>query len=167
MIGPELADIAGNRLDQDGDGIAGEDADDRFAYSLPVHKLGNNLLLKTDTSEMNEAAGVPTRTGIWSGDLTYVTRFYKPPWPPQGEYATRFVETTASGPAAGSISSDLWYLIDLAPYASDIANGQAVLWAAALFNRELVGPTYDTQCEIEVSAYAGTPATFSEPVGDE
>ena len=165
MIGPELADIAGNRLDQDGDGVAGEDADDRFAYSLPVHKLGKNLLLKTDTSEMYAAAGVPTKTGTWSGDLTYVTRFYKPPWPPQGEYATRFVETTASGPAAGSISSDLWHLIDLAPYASDIANGQAVLWAAALFNRELIGPTYDTQCEIEVSAYAGTPATFPSQLG--
>ena len=45
VVRPTVADPAGNRLDQDSDGVAGEDPDDGYAFSLPVHKLGDNLLL--------------------------------------------------------------------------------------------------------------------------
>ena len=104
---------------------------------------------------------MPTQTGRWSGDLTYLSRFYPPEVAAQRRPCHYGLSTRRpTAPAAGSISSDLWYLIDLAPYQSDIATGHAILWAAALFNRYLDYAYTDTQCEIEVSAYAGTPDTF-------
>jgi subtilase family serine protease len=166
VVRPTLTDLAGNMLDQDSDGVAGENLDDQYVYSLPVHKLGDNLLLPNSSAEIGAYSGVPTRTGRWSGDKVHNAWFYPPDVPANGNYATWFVYTTPDAPAAGSISSDLWYLIELQPYQSDIAAGQAVLWAAAVFNRYLDLAYTDTQCELEVSAYAGTPDTFPSQLGN-
>ena len=163
LVSPTMADLSGNLLDEDGDGVGGEIPEDGYNYSLPVHKLGDNLLQTSGSIEMGGSFGIPNQTGRWSGDRTYSVKPSSPMVAPQGEYVRRFAYTTPDAAAvAGSISSDLWYLIDLGPYQSDIAAGQAVLWASALFNRRYDYAEDDTQFELEVAVYSGEPDTFPD-----
>ncbi len=165
QVDPSATDLAGNLLDQDLDEVAGEDPDDQFMYSLPVHKVGQNLLVN-GSFETGIWPDIPTVTGRWSGDRAFSSTVdSRGMVAPEGDRALRFYYTTPTAAGEGSITSDVYQLIDLGIYESDIAAGRAVVWASALFNRvhNWNGET-DTQFEFSMAAYSGELATFPDQI---
>jgi hypothetical protein len=102
-----------------------------------------------------------TTTGIWKGDVSQgvgaengVT--------PIGNGMLKFVNTRWGPTYPNGGTGDLLQFIDLAPYASQIAGGQAKVRYAARFNRVADGGagTVDTLFSVRLHARNGTLASF-------
>ena len=71
-IGPGVTDLAGNTMDQDGDGVGGESPDDQYTFSFTVDttlpSMPGNLTLVNDTGASG-SDGITAETGLeftWS-----------------------------------------------------------------------------------------------------
>jgi hypothetical protein len=108
----------------------------------------------------------PTTAGVWKGDISQgvgaengVT--------PIGSGMLKFVETRWVDELPSGVSGDLLQLVDLAPFASHIAGGQAKVRYAAQLNRvaDSGAGTVDTLFSVRLFAKNGALPAFTDNLG--
>ena len=102
--------------------------------------------------------GLPTAFADWSGDLATIVSAENGIVPLEGTRMLRFDATFQSGP--GGISSDVWQLVDMTPWAADIASGLAVASWSAAFNRVEGNSESEPQFAVSIRAFSGLPTQF-------
>ena len=96
---------------------------------------GVNLAVDGSFEAAGASSGPPNAFGIWSGDRSAGSGPTTAWCPVDGAKMFRFLNTGSSA-KAGVTWGDVWQLIDLSPFADDVATGQAVIWASSQFNRD-------------------------------
>ena len=115
------------------------------------------------------SGGPPTTFADWSGDQATVSPATLGITPHQGNSMLRFEGTAANGPSAGSIGSEVWQLVDLSPFAVDIAAGRLKVELEYYANRVRGDSETDTRFSARLQAQsgnaAGFPASLNVPLG--
>lgn len=135
-----------------------------LAIALPVATRARaaDLVLNPGFDTLESYIGPwSTTTGVWKGDISQGVGAENGVMP-IGSGMLKFVNTRwgLSYPNGGT--GDLLQFIDLAPYASQIAGGQARIRYAARFNRvsDNGSGTVDTLFSVRLTARSGSLATF-------
>ena len=112
--------------------------------------------------EVNETTGgsLPTTTGDWAGDFSAIVGAQDGITPSEGTQMLNLMASTLTGDPPYGGGSNMWQLIDAAPFFADISAGVARFAARADFNRVLGDVETDTLFELTVRAYAGSPSDF-------
>jgi hypothetical protein len=71
-----------------------------------------------------------------------------------------FIYSTPSGPSGPHNASELWQIIDISGYESDIGAGGVVAQASVRFNRVPGDEETDTSFGLWIGSYAGSPSSF-------
>lgn len=108
-------------------------------------------------------SGPPTSFGSWGGDRSTIVPSQGGLDPFEGSRMLRFDATELDRASGGQ--SDVWYLVDLAPFAQAIASGTIEASASAWFNRVEGDASTDTLFQLELRVYGGTPDAFPRSVG--
>jgi hypothetical protein len=108
----------------------------------------------------------PDPPGVWKGDISQGVSAENGVTPIGGGML-KFVNTRWGLNYPNGVSGDLLQLIDLAPFASHIASGQAKVRYAAQFNRVADGGagTVDTSFSVRLFAKNGNLPAFTDNVG--
>lgn len=112
-----------------------------WAYAVPRWRstASKALVLVAESFESvtaPPAAGMPRQPDRWSGDFTQITAAEQGVAPAQGNKMLRLLRADYEGKpnAEGSYCGDLFRLIDVRPYRSELADGTAVVRLSAAFN---------------------------------
>jgi len=98
--------------------------------------------------------GLPHSYGDWSGDVSGIMTARQGISPRSGLQMLQLVYTGFTGPGSAT-ASEVDQLVDVSGYSAG-----TVFSAAAYFNR-VVATNVDTQFEINLFAYSGTPSGYS------
>jgi hypothetical protein len=104
------------------------------------------------------ADGLPVTLWDWSGDLATIVTAENGITPIEGTGMLRFDATFQTGP--GGISSDVWQLIDVSSWGTQIAEGTATISWSAAFNRVAGDSESEPQFAVSIRAFSGLPAAF-------
>ena len=151
LFPPVLEDAAGNRNEN------------RFAASMLIDWEIDNRIVLPGFEQSGWYTGMPTAFGSWGGDRVGSSTGLPGMGivPPEGQRALTF-DATGTGGSIGERTSDVWQLVDLTPYQTDVAAGLVAAWASAQFNRWARDYQTDTQFSIELAAFSGEPADFAD-----
>jgi len=106
------------------------------------------------------SGGPPTTFADWAGDQGSVSPATLGITPHQGNSMLRFEGTAANGPSAASIGSEVWQLVDLSPWATQIAAGILQVDFEYYANRVAGDSETDTRFSARLQAQSGTPNAF-------
>ena len=134
--------------------------------SMPLEDLTGNLLVNPGFEGPPPLAlGLPTTTGVWTGDLASIVSAEQGISPRSGSKMLRH-DAASLQPAARWNTGEMIQLIDLSHYAGVISNGETVGCASAYFNRVSGDSSTDTLFGIRLMAFNGTPDEFQDdPLG--
>lgn len=107
-----------------------------FAFFAPQAQRGRVLLHESFESGIAPAvAGMPRDLGGWGGDYSELATGPPELTPATGKQMLRFIRGDFEGrPIPESFSSDVFRLVDVRPYRTELADGTAVVQLTALFN---------------------------------
>ncbi len=128
-LGPDILDIAGNPMDQDGDGVAGEAVEDRFASSFTLQP-GLPTIARFDFGTTSSPVG-EGYTSVTSSDRYSVEKGYG--WRDGSVYSISW--------GGQPLTRDLNYTAD-ATFALDVPNGQydlVVTMGEAIISHDQMG----------------------------
>jgi hypothetical protein len=109
-----------------------------------------------------DIGGPPLSFGPWKGDgAAYVTSTFGVV-PFQGSRMLQFISAQNPAESTFLVDSQYYQHIDMAPMASSIALGQAVLSVSAMFNRVEGDAQTDTMFGLRVKARSGNISSYSE-----
>ena len=103
----------------------------------------------------------PTAFGDWSGDLSEIVITENGITPLEGSQMLHYISAAHSGDTSELRASDVYQLVDLSTFRSDIDAGLLTASASAFFNRIQGDEETDTLFLIELYAFSGTPDNFS------
>jgi len=128
---------------------------------LISHCYANNLVID-GSFEMgiDPVINLPNNYGYWGGDVTEIVGTSNGITPLDGSSMLHFVYSYTTGPSPNYLRCDLWQVIDVTSYASDIIAGNAIAELSAFFNRVSVDSQTDTGFLVKIGAYSGPPDTF-------
>ena len=107
-----------------------------WAYVIPLADHGIKLLSESfETASLPLTEGMPLEAGRWSGDETEIVSEQHGVQPEAGKKMLRLVRADyQSKETAGGYVANVYRLIDLRPYRSEFAGGEAVVQCSAGFN---------------------------------
>ena len=112
-----------------------------WAYAVPQWLSGYHETIPLiregfETSTAPASAGLPHQANLWSGDFCQVVSGEQSVVPAEGQHMLQMLRADYQGkPApAGSYCADLFQLVDLRPYRSQVSSGAAILQFSAQFN---------------------------------
>lgn len=113
-----------------------------------------NLVLNPGFEGTVGAGGLPAVAGAWTGDATSASAGEGGVRPRGGARMLKFV---ATGPDASAalVSSQLWQVVDLSAWASEIARGDVLADASAWFHRVAGGAGTDRRFDLRLLAFDG------------
>lgn len=125
-----------------------------WAYVVPLTGRGVSLLHESfETAPAPRAAGVPSEAGYWSGDYTELVSRQHAVKPESGNQMLRLLRADYQGKeAAGGYVADLFRLIDLRPYRTELADGGAVVQFSAGFNAYAFPAVESYRCVMSLHA---------------
>ena len=106
----------------------------------------------------------PTTYGIWSYDGAPVVAAENGITPYEGSHMVRFDNTLPC--ASGAEASELYQTLDVSSIAADIATGSAIVWAEYYVNRITGNAQTDTEFDIWIAAFSGSPANFNPTISN-
>jgi hypothetical protein len=113
-----------------------------------------NLLSNAGFESAAPLLQLPSTTGVWSGDLCARVPAENGITPAEGSSMLRFVAAFWTCPTGGR-GSDLWQLVPVDP-------GAATATLSGLCNRVAGDSQTDTEFDISIRAYSGSPAGFDD-----
>ena len=115
--------------------------------------------------ESNEAvSGFPNTFGDWGVDQGTIVGAENGISPRSGTGMLRFDRTYIDSTQNGA-SSDIFQLIDVTGFATEIATGQAVFSLTAFFNRVAGDTNTDTRFGIDIRSFNATPVDYANSSG--
>jgi hypothetical protein len=116
-----------------------------------------NLVVNSSFEGPVAAGGLPTGAGYWRGDPTVTVGTEGGVTPVSGNGMLKFL---ATGEQASTrlLTSQLWQVVDLQPWRSQIAAGTVSVDASAWFNRVAGSATTDRRFDLRILAFDGSPA---------
>ncbi len=121
--------------------------------------FGTNLLANPQFSAPVEVGGLPTVPGYWRGDQSGVVGAENSISPNSNPSMLKFI-ATGLVPSVNTATSQQWQLLDLRPYALEIATGRVRADARVWFNRLIGNAGTDTRFELRVLAFPGGEPTY-------
>jgi hypothetical protein len=106
----------------------------------------------------------PHAYGVWSYDGAPVVTAENGIAPYEGSHMVRFDYTLPCAP--GAEASELYQTVDISSIAADIATGSAMVWAEYYVNRIAGDASTDTEFDIWIAAFAGSPANFNPTISN-
>lgn len=104
--------------------------------------------------------GLPASFGDWAGDLSAIVLAENSITPAEGARMLRF-DATGNTAHAGLSSAEIYQLVDVSAFSSDITSGLATASVSAYFNRVSGDSETDTSFSISILALSGAPGNFS------
>lgn len=95
----------------------------------------------------------------WAGNTSEIVGASQGITPYEGSNMLHFIYTQGCEPGP-AYRCDVWQIIDITSYQSQISDGNALASASAYFNRVTGDPNTDTEFVIQLCAYEGDPCTF-------
>jgi hypothetical protein len=137
---------------------AGETA----SVEIPYLTLTGNLLVDPGFEEGLHSVGspvIPSTTGAWHGDLSFLTGEENGITPAEGSTMLRCDATGPFGAGAGSTGCEIYQIVDVSSYAAVIDGGTASVAADALFNRVVGDAETDRGFTVDVYGFTGDAAS--------
>jgi hypothetical protein len=122
--------------------------------------VAENLVINGGFETVYDTTGPrPTGYGYWRGNFSEIVPTSQGITPFEGSQMLNFIYTIESGPALTK-DSEVWQIIDISSFGSQISAGQALASASFRFNRIEGDAETDTEFTIGLYAYAGDPCSF-------
>jgi hypothetical protein len=128
------------------------------AHATPITVVNAGFEAPATTAG-SSSNGLPTAFGSWQGDASEIVGGQNGIVPFEASRMLHFI-SSANPTGQDGLSSDIWQLVDMSPYAAVIAAGQATVTWSAFFNRILGDAQTEAQFAVSVRAFAGLPAAF-------
>ena len=106
----------------------------------------------------------PHTYGVWSYDGAPVVTAENGIMPYEGSHMARFDNTLPC--ASGAEASELYQTLDISSIAADIATGSAMVWAEYYVNRIAGDAQTDSEFDIWIAAFSGSPANFNPTISN-
>lgn len=123
---------------------------------LGAEARATNLLTNPGFEALETTSGgFPHSAGDWGGNYSQIVAAQNGIMPAEGQRMLRFLGTTDNGNSHITFGSTIVQI-----YAGPEVVPGAVFTATALYNRVNSSPLIDTEFDINIRAYSGTPASF-------
>ncbi len=133
---------------------------DEMSITVVAGGFGTNLLSNPGFGDAVTTGGLPTGPGFWQGDVCRVVTAENG-IAPRGEPSMLKFGDTGTGPSPTLVSCQQWQVVDLGPYAAEIAAGHVRATASIWCNRVAGDETTDRRFDLRVIAFGGSPATIA------
>lgn len=120
--------------------------------------LTGELLANAGFELLTQLGTLPGEPGVWRGDLSTVTAAVGAVTPRQGSYMLQF-QATGAAPSAELVSSQVWQLVDVRPWAAAIDAGGVRALGSAWFHRVTGTALTDRRFDLRVLAFDGEAAS--------
>lgn len=143
---------------------SGDPSPDSTTDEMPITVVpggfGTNLLSNPGFDVAVTTGGLPTRPGFWQGDVCQVVAAQNG-IAPRGEPSMLRFGDTGTGPSPTLVSCQQWQIVDLGPYAAEIAAGHVRATASIWCNRVTGDETTDRRFDLRLIAFGGSPTTIA------
>jgi len=136
----------------------------RPAAAVPTPISGNLLVNPGFETVEGIDTERPSTFGDWAHDGATIVTAENGISPHGGQRMLRFDFTSSIGPTIQRVGANIVQLVDMAPFAADIATGRVRADASYFVNRVAGGPMTDTRFDVQIAAYDGVPADFNANV---
>jgi hypothetical protein len=140
-----------------------------LAYAVPIRRSTSVTILREGFEDGRpvRAAGMPSETGIWSGDYAEVVAEQDGVKPARGSRMLRFLRGDYEGRhIPESHSSDVFQLVDVRHLRTELHDGTAIAQLGALFNAAASAPDDPFFCTLTIFALDADLLHRGKPLAD-